>query len=90
MRIRIQFQLFIKILIRVQLFTLMRIRIRLIKVMGICDYWSIVPPGLHCDCESLYVKLLNFDFNADPDPAFHSNADPDPASGFFHHLYVTY
>ncbi len=25
-------------------------------------------------------KLLNFDLNADPDPAFHSNADPDPAS----------
>ncbi len=25
------------------------------------------------------LKLLNFDFNADPDPAFHSNADPDPA-----------
>jgi hypothetical protein len=26
--------------------------------------------------------LLNFDFNADPEPAFHSNAnaDPDPAS----------
>jgi hypothetical protein len=23
-------------------------------------------------------KLLNFDFNADPDPAFLSNADPDP------------
>ncbi len=26
------------------------------------------------------LKLLNLDFNADPDPAFHSNADPDPAS----------
>jgi hypothetical protein len=28
------------------------------------------------------LKLLNFNFNADPDlaPAFHSNADPDPAS----------
>ncbi len=24
-------------------------------------------------------KLLNFDFNADPDPDFHSNSDPDPA-----------
>jgi hypothetical protein len=23
---------------------------------------------------------MNFEFNADPDPAFHSNADPDPAS----------
>ncbi len=28
------------------------------------------------------LKLLNFDFNADPgpDPALHSNADPDQAS----------
>ncbi len=28
------------------------------------------------------LKLLIFDFNADPNPAFHSNADPypDPAS----------
>jgi hypothetical protein len=28
------------------------------------------------------LKLLHFDFNADPDPSFHSNADtnPDPAS----------
>ncbi len=25
-------------------------------------------------------KYLNYDFTADPDPAFHSNADPDPAS----------
>ncbi len=27
--------------------------------------------------ESLH--LLNFDFNGDPDPAFHSNADPEPS-----------
>ncbi len=26
------------------------------------------------------LKLLNFYFRADPDPAFHSNADSDPAS----------
>ncbi len=26
-----------------------------------------------------HQKLLNFGFNADPDPAFHSNADPNPA-----------
>jgi hypothetical protein len=34
------------------------------------------PPPLHFES----LKLLNFDFNADPDPdpAFHSNADPDP------------
>ncbi len=25
-------------------------------------------------------KASEFDFNVDPDPAFHSNADPDPAS----------
>ena len=27
----------------------------------------------------LHFELLNFDFNADPDP-FHSNADPDSFS----------
>jgi hypothetical protein len=26
------------------------------------------------------LKFLNFDFNADPDLAFHSNVDPEPAS----------
>jgi hypothetical protein len=26
------------------------------------------------------LKLLNFDFKADPDPSFHPNEDPDPAS----------
>ncbi len=26
-----------------------------------------------------HLKLLNFSFNVDPDPAFHYNADPDPA-----------
>jgi hypothetical protein len=26
------------------------------------------------------MRLLNFDFNADPDPTYYSNADPDPAS----------
>ncbi len=25
------------------------------------------------------LKLLNFDINADPDPAIHCNVDPDPA-----------
>jgi hypothetical protein len=35
-------------------------------------------PRLHCEP----LKLLSFDFNADPDPdpAFHSNTDPDAAS----------
>jgi hypothetical protein len=37
-----------------------------------------VPPRLHFEP----LKLLDFDFNADPDTAFHSNANPgpDPAS----------
>ncbi len=26
------------------------------------------------------IKLLNFDVNADPDPALHSNSDSDPDS----------
>ncbi len=29
---------------------------------------------------SFHSFTLNFDFNADPDPAYHSKADPDPAS----------
>ncbi len=33
------------------------------------------PPRLYFEL----LKLLNFDFNADADPAFHSHADPDPA-----------
>jgi hypothetical protein len=72
-------------------------------VMGTCEYWSVDPPGLHFEPLGLHsrglhgsvfesLKLLNFDFNADPgpafqlnvnldpDPAFHSNADPE--SGF--------
>jgi hypothetical protein len=28
--------------------------------------------------QTLQASILNFDFNADPDPAFLSNADPDP------------
>jgi hypothetical protein len=34
------------------------------------------PPRLHFES----LKLLNYDFNADPDPAFPSNVNPDPAS----------
>ncbi len=36
------------------------------------------PPWLYFE----RLKLLNFDFKADPDPAFpfNTNADPDPAS----------
>jgi hypothetical protein len=62
-------------------FHFLRIRIPLlVKVMGICDHWSTDPPGL--DFESLRLhcerprhqrlnfepqKLVNFDFNADPE-----------------------
>jgi hypothetical protein len=54
---------------------------------GICDHWSVDPPENHfnppnlpCERPRLFFELLtllNFDFNADPDPALHSNADPD-------------
>ncbi len=93
MRIRIWSQLFTFMRIRIQLIVLMQIRIRillLIKVVRICDHWSTGPPGLHFETSRLHCgrprlpselpNLLNFDFNADPDPAFHSVADPDPAS----------
>ncbi len=74
-----------------------RIRILLlIEVMRICDHPGLQnlqgsifrlhastvsvhgPPRLHFG----NLKLLSFDFNADPDPniAFHSDADPDPVS----------
>jgi hypothetical protein len=36
--------------------------------------WFVDPLGLHFEP----LELLNFDFNADPDPAFHSNAVLDP------------
>ncbi len=76
----------------IQLFTWMRIRILLlIKVMAICNHWSTDPPRLHFEPPGLHLwastvlhglraskELLNFDFNADPDPVFHFNADPDP------------
>ncbi len=65
--------------IQIRLFSLMRIWIWilfLVKVLRICDYWSTDPQVLHFKS----LKLLNFDLNADPDPALHSNADPDPAS----------
>ncbi len=40
----------------------------------ICNHWSAY--ALHGSIQPL--TILNFDFNADPDPAFHSNAGPDP------------
>ncbi len=64
----------------------------LIKVMRICDHCSSDHPGLHFELHDFIVsvhglprlrfeamKVLNFDFNADPDPAFHCNADQYPA-----------
>ncbi len=56
----------------------------LIKVMRICDhcepprllYERLQPTGHHGSISEL-LKLLNFEFSADPDPAFHSNADLD-------------
>jgi hypothetical protein len=36
------------------------------------------PPWLYFEP----LKPLNFDFKADPDPAFHSNVDPDHASRY--------
>jgi hypothetical protein len=76
---------------------LIRIRIRirvllLIKVMPICDHWSTDPTRLHFDPRRLKcgrprlhfepLKLMGFDFYADPDPdpALHSNTDPAEAS----------
>ncbi len=81
----------------------MRIRI-LVIVMQICDHFSTTLHGsflsLHATIASLhdppgpfvrlYIQILNFDFVADPkpafdfdaysDPGFHSKTDPDPAS----------
>jgi hypothetical protein len=62
-----------RIRIRIQLYTLMQIRIRtqlLFKM--IC-----LRPIVYTVRQS---KAFEFDFNADPNPAFHSNADPYTAS----------
>jgi hypothetical protein len=77
-----------RIRVRIQLFTLKRIRILLIKVMQICDHCYqelyFEPPGLYCERPWLHfepLKLLNFNFNADSEPALHLMRilDPDPA-----------
>jgi hypothetical protein len=81
---------------RILLFPSMRIRTRIllrIKLMQICDHWHTDSQGLnfkplrfHCGRPRLSMapfeplKLLNFDFDADPAPPFHFDADPDPAS----------
>jgi hypothetical protein len=41
--------------------------------MSLYAFTAIGPPRLHFE-----LLKLNFDFNADPDPAFHYNADSDP------------
>ncbi len=65
----------------------------IIKVMRIYEHWSQDPPGLHFKPPRLHCertrpsaapfraskKLLNFDFHADPDLAFHYNTDPNSA-----------
>jgi hypothetical protein len=64
----------------------------LIIVIGNCNHWFIdppglhfEPPGLHCERLRLYfepVRLLNVDFNVDPDSPVYSNADPESRSSF--------
>jgi hypothetical protein len=46
-----------RIRIRIQVFTLMRILL-LIKVMEICDHWSVNPTGLHFDPPVLHCERL--------------------------------
>ncbi len=61
------------------------------KVIRIYEHWSTDPPGLHIKSPRLHfeypghpqlhfepTKLLNFYFNADPDPASKKTANPDP------------
>jgi hypothetical protein len=74
--------------IRIRLFTLTRIRTwLLIKVIQICDDWSTDHPQLHFEPPSLQSERRSgpstapdFNFTADPDPAFQYNAGPDKAS----------
>ncbi len=58
------------------------------KVIPISDYLSADPPRLHFEHQPIeyerpghsgsILSLLNFDFDANPDPAFDSDADPVP------------
>jgi hypothetical protein len=47
----------------------------------ICNHWLTDPVRLHGPLWFHFkpLKILDFAFTADPDPAFHSNADPDQA-----------
>jgi hypothetical protein len=62
---------------RIQLFTLMRTRIYRLH---------FEPPGFRCEHSPLCgepLMLLNFEFNADPDPASKTNPDPDMQPWFY-------
>ncbi len=87
-RIRIRIQLFTVMRIRIRLFTVLRswswwskwyesatTNKQTLQGASTHPLWaSTALPRLHFEP----LKLLNFDFNADPYPTFHSNADPDP------------
>ncbi len=72
--------------IRFRLFAFVRIRIRLFTFYADPDPAPPRPPfvSVHGPLRFYFEppKLLNYDFNADPDPdpAFHHNVDPNPAS----------
>ncbi len=90
MRIRIQF--FTEMLIVIPRLTLMRISIQillLVKVMKSATTGLQTLQGSSLSLQASIVsvdfeplKPLNFDCNADPDPAFLSNGDPDPVPAF--------
>jgi hypothetical protein len=86
MRIRIQLLTLLWIRIRIRI-------LLLFEVMRACVHWSTTLQSsilsLHASVVSVHgpprlylelLKLLNFYFNTDPDPAVHSHSDPDPAS----------
>jgi hypothetical protein len=61
--------------IRIQLFAFMRIR-GSCSSSKLCEF--LRASTAHHGSISELLKLLNFEFNADPDPTFHSTADLDP------------
>ncbi len=87
-KMRIRIRSFTQMRIRIRLFTWCGS-----GSLKICDHWHTYTPGLyfelpylHCERPGTAVaplepsKLLIFNFDADPDPAFQSYAGPDPAS----------
>jgi hypothetical protein len=88
---RIRLQLFTEMLIMIPLLTLIiRIKILLlVKVMKSATTGLQTLQGSSVSLQASIVsvdfeplKPLNFDCNADPDPAFLSNGDPDPDPAF--------